>query len=804
MKVSLSWLRDYVPVEMNVSDLVAALTMAGLEVEAVYDRYQYLETVLVGRITEVKPHPKADRLVCCTVDIGNKMLNIVCGAPNTKADLLTAVALPGTEMPDGTVLKKGAIRGQVSDGMLCSAYELALGDDRAGIMELEDHLPLGQNLKIALNLDDTTLEIDLTPNRPDCLSVIGVAREVAAIQGKRLSYPDIRLPEASGDIHTMTSVDIEAPDHCPRYAARLITDIEIKPSPFWLQDRLYSVGLRPISNIVDVTNFVMMETGQPLHAFDFDQLAEKRIVVRTAGEGEAFTTLDNNQRSLSADTLMICDGKKPVGIGGVMGGLNSEIESSSKNVLIESAYFSPVSIRKTAKRLGLNTDAAHRFERGVDPEGTLTALNRAVQLMLETAGGNLIGGTIDVHPGPQKRKKINLNVDKTNRLLGSDHDINTIKAHLEAIEFETTVSDLKNLMVTTPTFRVDVTRPEDLMEEVARLDGYNNIPTTFPTMSSEGRADHRKRNLRNRIKQMMTGFAFTEAVCYSFVHKDCGQRLKLKNDDFRMRVVPIINPISEDQAVMRTSLLPGMLETMGRNLSHQNKTLKLFEAGKIFIAKGADSLPDEIEMLCGLMTGNRSDASWAVKEIPVDFFDLKGVLEELLSALGLTSCRFTTLANDSGPYLRPGYRAEITCAGKPIGLLGEIHPQVLNTFELKQSAFVFELNLDLIYDLVEDAKTVVPVPKFPSISRDVTLIVDRAIEAQLILDKVMDFKEALVESLHLFDVFEGNPIAKGKKSISFRITYRSKKTTLEDEQINLLHQSIGRRLLAAFDATLPA
>jgi phenylalanyl-tRNA synthetase beta chain len=803
MKVSLSWLRDYVPVEMEVPKLVAALTMAGLEVEAVIDRYGYLETVFVGCVTGIRPHPKADRLVCCTVDTGKQTLNIVCGAPNVEMDMLTAVALPGTEMPDGTILKKGAIRGETSEGMLCSAGELALGEDRSGVMALKKDLKVGQTLKQALKLDDTTLEIDLTPNRPDCLSVIGIAREVAVIQGAQLTHPDISLPEGEGDINAVTSVAIEAADHCPRYAARLITDINIAASPFWLQDRLFSVGLRPINNIVDVTNFVMMETGQPLHAFDFDQLEQQRIVVRTAQEGEAFTTLDDKERRLMADTLMICDGVKPVAIGGVMGGLNSEIEPTSKNVLIESAYFAPTSVRKTAKRLGLNTDAAHRFERGIDPDGTLTALNRATQLILAVAGGKLAKGTIDAHPGPQTPTKLSLSIPKTNRLLGTNYDLKPIQAHLESIDFETEKLDDQTLAVTVPTFRVDVSRPEDLMEEVARLTGYNNIPTTFPEMSAQGRGDHRQRTLRNRLKNMLTGFGFTEAICYSFVHKDSGKRLQLRPDDFRQRVVPILNPISEDQAVMRTSLLPGMLETMAHNLARQTKTLKLFETGKIFIAKKTDRLPDEIEMLSGLWTGQRSESSWNTQNTPCDFFDIKGVVEGLFGALDISSCRFTALADDSGPYLRPGHCAAIVCDGQTIGCLGEIHPQVQVAYELKQPAFVFELNLNLLFTLIIDRIKAEPIPKFPSISRDVTLIVDRGKEAQAILDAVMAFEESLVESLHLFDVFEGKPIPKGKKSISFRIIYRSQESTLEDEQINLLHKKIGQRLLLAFDATLP-
>jgi len=387
MKVSLSWLRDYVSIEMEVADLAEALTMIGLEVESVSERYEYLDNVFVGRIVEIHPHSNADKLKVCNVNLGDRIIPVVCGAPNAEKDLLAPVALPGTLLSDGSILESGIIRGEPSEGMLCSEAELGLGVDQSGIMILDPTLTVGNRLTKALELSDKVLEFDLTPNRPDCLSIIGVAREIAAIQKTRVKYPEITLRELNDNIFKFSSVTIEAPDHCPRYAARLIVGISVAPSPFWLQDRLMSVGLRPINNIVDITNFILMETGQPLHAFDFDRLAESRIVVRTAKDGESFTTLDQKDRVLSKDMLLICDGERPVAVAGVMGGLNSEIEDKTTRVLIESACFNPTSIRKTSKKLGLSTDASHRFERGVDPEGTVRAANRAAQLMVEITGG---------------------------------------------------------------------------------------------------------------------------------------------------------------------------------------------------------------------------------------------------------------------------------------------------------------------------------------------------------------------------------------------------------------------------------
>jgi len=487
MKISLSWLKQYIDVDININDLADALTMAGLEVEAVSDRYDYLNSVIIGRIAKIDPHPNANKLKLCRVDIGDRMLTVVCGAPNVRNDMLAPCAMPGTCFPKGTILEKSIIRGKASEGMLCSEMELGLSADSDGIMELGPNYSVGSFLNKALGLSDPVLEIDLTPNRPDCLSIIGTAREIAAFQKKKVTYPEIFLPESFDDISDHTSITLMAPELCPRYAASLVFDITVGPSPFWLQDRLASVGLKPINNIVDITNFVMMETGQPLHAFDFDRLAENRIVVRTAREGEAFITLDGKERRLDPEMLMICDGEKPVALAGVMGGLNSEIEDTTTKVLLESAYFDPVCIRKTSKKTGLNTDASHRFERGVDPNGTLTALNRATQLMAEIGGGRLVKGTIDAYPNPFPEKIIHFSVTELNRRLGTCLDINDIENHLKSIEFQVDKTGNDNLQVIPPSCRVDITRFEDITEEIARLFGYNNIKTTFPLISAEGR-----------------------------------------------------------------------------------------------------------------------------------------------------------------------------------------------------------------------------------------------------------------------------------------------------------------------------
>lgn len=808
MKVSVSWLNDYVPVKMDAHALADALTMVGLEVDSVTNRYEYLDRVVVGRIIDISAHPDSDHLQLCNVDAGAETVSVVCGAPNVFKNMIAPLALPGTILPDGSVLTKSVIRGQASEGMLCSEIELGLGTDSSGVLDLSKHIAVkdavvGQKLVEVLSLEDYVLEIELTPNRPDCLSLVGIAREIAAIEGETLKYPDFTLFDKTSDIEKRTSVIIDAPDHCPRYAARLVEDVVIEPSPYWLQDRLLSIGQKPINNIVDITNFVMMELGQPLHAFDFDNLAENRIVVRTASPGEPFTTLDEKDRKLTEDMLMICDGQKPVAVGGVMGGLNSEIESTTKNVLIESACFDPVSIRRTSKALGLNTEASHRFERGVDPGGTINALNRAAHLMVELGKGRLVDGLIDVHPGRKSPAKISLSVSATNRLLGLALSREHIEEHLRSIEFNASAESDDTISVIVPSFRVDVSRPEDLMEEVARRIGYHHIPTTFPAMPAETLPVSRQRSFRNSVKQIVVGMGFLEVITYSFIHQDACDRLRLDSNDPRRNRVHILNPLSEEQSVMRTSMVPGLLETVRYNIAQQMKDLKLFEIGKIYLGRGNDELPDEREILAGAWTGSRHPDSWVQKDVPCDYFDIKGVVECLLDAIKASNVRFSRMPSDRCKYMQPGYTAQIDVNDTMVGLIGQIHPQVLKNYDIKQPVFLFEIDMDLIRPLIPEKFNAEPIPKYPFIARDLTLIVDKGVEAMAVVQKISDLKQKLVENIHIFDVYEGDKIPEGKKSISIRVTFRSFEETLEDKAVSLIHKKISDRLVADFNASLP-
>ena len=804
MKISLNWLKSYVPIQMDVDALANALTMAGLEVEAVVDRYEYLKNVVVGRVVGITSHPNSDKLRCCVVDSGKADVPIVCGAPNVQIGCLSALALPGTQLPNGTLIDAGVIRGAGSEGMLCSEAELGLGLDCSGIMLLDASLRVGEALAVALNLSDCVLEIGLTPNRSDCLSLIGIAREVAAIQKTSLSYPEINLPEGKGDIHQMTSVSILAPIHCPRYAARILTGAGVRPSPFWLQDRLLSVGIRPVNNVVDITNFVMMETGQPLHAFDFDRLAGHRIVVRTAAAGESFTTIDHKSRTLTADMLMICDGEKPVAVAGVMGGCNSEIEADTQSILIESACFNPSSIRKTAKYFGLNTDASHRFERGVDPEGAVFAVDRAAALMVDICGGVLVEGLIDERPIIQKSQPLVFSVEAANRLLGTQIDSPDMDRILESVGFTVEPLNLDQRKVTPPSFRVDVSRPVDLVEEIARISGYNRIPTTFPVITEGSRSRTMpSQSPREQILRLMTGLGFSETITYSFVHPHSCNYLRLEPGDLRTRALGVLNPLSEDQAIMRTSLIPGMLETVHRNISMQSRNLKLFEAGNVFISKGQDALPDEIEMLCGLWTGARREVSWHMLDTACDFYDIKGVVEALLAALHIHNVRFSRDAALSCSYLKPGYAAGIQCGGQVMGYLGQVHSQTQEYFNIKQAIYVFELDMLKLFAAVPDVQQVAAIPRYPAVARDITLILPKALESGQIIEMVEAMQDPIVERIVLFDVFEGGNLPPDKKSLSFRLTYRSAAGTLEDEAVNAHHSGISDKLIQHFDAMLP-
>jgi phenylalanyl-tRNA synthetase beta chain len=799
MLVSVKWLRDYASFSLRIEELTDRLTMVGLEVDAVEQRYESLQNVVTARLESFHKHPQADRLHVCEVSSGGKTYQVTCGAPNLVPGAIVALALPGAQLPSGVLIQETRIRGELSQGMLCSQRELELGEDAAGIWCLPPETPLGVPLGEALGISDTVLDVAITPNRSDCLSILGVAREVAAICGQTLDYPHIVLKESGPAIDSLSSVTIDDASGCPRYAARILDGVAIGPSPDWLRRRLESVGLRSINNIVDVTNFVLMELGQPLHAFDFDRLEEHRIVVRRAREGERFTTLDGVERTLLDDTLMICDGRKPVAVAGIMGGQESEITTTTTRVLIESAYFQPQSIRRTSKKLGLRSESSYRFERGVDPEGVIRALDRAAQLMLEVGGGRLATGRIDVYPVALIQPELILRVERTNRFLGTAFSALEMARILRSIEMQVQVLDDQRLQVTPPPFRQDVTREVDLMEEIARLAGYDKIPSSYPQVILYGEAPNPHLADRECTRAVLAGCGFFEATNYSFVAQQSLDQLRLPPEDRRTQPLKLQNPLSEDQAVMRTSLLPGLLHTAQRNLDHRNVNLRLFELSKVFLPSDRE-LPEERFQLTGLMTGMRNPQVLYGAEQKVDFTDLKGIVETILRQFQLNECRFRT--DQLEPYVDPWGAASLWCGSQRLGVLGRLHAEVEKSFDLKAPVFIFEVDFDNLYELKKPPSLYQPLPKFPSVTRDMALIVDELVAVQRPMDFLQEQQEPLLEHLEVFDLYQHQQLGEGKKSVGYRLVYRAADRNLTDEEVNALHTGLVEKVLQAFGARL--
>ena len=793
MRVSLNWLKDYVNIPLSVDDLAELLTMSGLEVEAKEPLGRSLEEVVAARILSVRPHPQANTLWLCDVEAGQGAVQVVCGAPNLRVGMMAPMALPGTKLPGGLEVKESRIRGEASVGMLLAEDEMGLTEDHTGLMVLPESLSPGTPVAEALSLEDWALEISLTPNRPDCACVIGIAREIAALTKGKLRKPDIRFRESDRRIEALTSVTLEDPEGCPRYAAGMVCGFELKPSPFWIRYRLHVSGIRGISNVVDVTNYVLLEMGQPLHAFDYDRLKENRIVVRKAGEGEVFTTLDGKTHTMSKDNLMICDGQRPVALAGVMGGLNSEIFSESKNVLIESAFFDPITIRRSSKRLGLSTEASYRFERGVDIDGAVPALRRAMRLISELAGGEVIQGIIDNYPTPRSPREIDLRVDKTNRFLGTELSRDTVAGYLQALEMEVQPSGENVLRVKPPSFRVDITRDWDLMEEVARLEGYDHIPVTIPPIRPSDEKESPEMTTGDRVREIMAGLGFSEVISFSFIAPDSADFLGAERESPLRSFVTLLNPLTVDQSVMRTSLIPGLVAAVKTNLSYGEKDLKLFEWGRVFVRKGTDELPQERLVLSGLAMGLANPKEWYREERAVDFYDVKGAAEALLKALGLRDLVFER--GETPPWYLKEAASVIRLPDQRLGTVGQLSPEVLKRFDVDApSLYAFEIDGTVLLERVTLDRTFDPLAKFPAVYRDLSIVAKRNLESARIQEIILREGRGLVESVTLFDLFEGGKIDPSEKALAFRICYRSKETTLDGKDINKLHESIMERI----------
>ncbi len=783
MKVSLKWLQEYIDIALPSADLARQLTMAGTEVKGMQVIGRNWENIVVGQIVAINPHPNANRLSLATIDLGSEQQTVVTGAPNLRLGDKVAFAYIGAQLIDGHSgqvlrLKPAKIRGVVSNGMACSEKELGISDSHEGIMVLPAEAPLG--VPLADYLGDVIFDLDVTPNRPDCLSVIGIAREVAALTGQSLHLPEVSYEETASPIDQQIAIEIVAPDLCLRYCASLITGIKVADSPRWMQQRLLACGMRPINNIVDVTNCVMLEYGQPLHAFDYHRIRYKRIVVRRATDGEAIITLDGVERVLSRDMLVIADGEGAVAIAGVMGGANSEVTPETTSVLLEAANFNPASIHHTGNTLRLPSEACMRFERSIRPELTIPALRRATQLIMQLAGGEAAKGVADVYPGKLGREPILLATGKVNKFLGVDFSLDQIVGALASLGFDCKpAGSASAVWVTAPYWRSDIHLAVDLVEEVARIIGYDKIPATMLSQPLPKQNPEPIIGIKQKVGRSLIGYGFQEVITYSLTSLEMLNKLLPEPHPLEPMPLRVANPMTADQEYLRPNLRVNLLAALSANRRHEEGGIRLFELGKVYLLRPKD-LPNEPEVLCGILSGSRLEKSWRIEDDLLDFFDAKGVVEGLLSRLGVEAS-FEECSDES---LHPNRRAAIVIAGNRLGVVGELHPKVSQAFEISGAVYLFEINLTALLPFTIGHKMFQPVPRFPAIVRDIAK------------------SFPLVNQVTIFDVYAGEQVPLGKKSLAYRITFQSPTHTLTDEEVNEVQQQILDKLSRDLGATL--
>lgn len=853
MLVPIEWLNDYTKINVGVDEFCDKMIMSGSNLETVEYFGENFDKVVVGKVIKKEKHPDADKLSVCMVDVGgSEPLQIVCGAPNVSEGIKVPVALHGSRVPGplhgqpkqegGVKIKKGKLRGVESFGMICSAGELGFDDKvvpvfhREGIWILPEEAETGAPVEEAMGLKNAVVDFEITPNRPDCLSMTGMAREAAATFDENMEYPDTDC-ECKGDkkASDFVSVEIKAPEYCRRYAARIVTDVKIGQSPWWLQKRLMYAGMRPINNIVDITNFVMLEYGEPLHAFDIRQLEGNKIVVETAENGEKFTTLDGTERSLTKDMLLIKDGKKGVAIAGVMGGLNSEIEEDTDTILIEAACFDPDNIRLTSKNLGLRTEASSRFEKGVDPNLCQTAADRVCHLIELLGAGTVQEGTVDAYPEPNRPHTVDVRTARINSMLGTDIQAADMKKIFQSLEMKVEGDDTV-MKVTPPTVRLDLEAEVDFVEEVARMYGYDKLPVTLPKGNEEsdiGRAE----TLRRMARDCMCAMGANEIQTYSFVSPGDADKIRIDEDSWERNYVKLLNPLGQENSVMRTLLTPAMLETLGRNFSRNIDAVKAFEIGNTFSANIMDpeGLPDEQDAMAIGMYGGDSD-----------FFTLKGMVTEMLSVMGIDDISFVAekeygvyhpgrcarivygAGNKDGggageAFLKKaqenkieGTEEELTAMKKMIeelaaniqddgielGIMGEVHPDVAETYGIDARCCCCELMFGAIADIAKTEISYTPLPKYPSTSRDIAVLADEDILVGDMEKVIRENGGNILEDVKLFDIYRGEQVEEGKKSVAFTLTYRDRNKTLTDEEVVPVHEKVLEALKNEFNAVL--
>jgi phenylalanyl-tRNA synthetase beta chain len=789
MIVTYNWIKEFVDCDLPVAELSHLLTMLGLEVERMETVGGGMDDVVVAQVVEKAQHPNADKLSLCKIDDGSgELLSVVCGAQNFKAGDKVALAKIGATLPGDFHIKRSKIRGEESFGMLCSEKELELSTESSGIMILPEGLQLGTPLFDALGTKDTIFEIGLTPNRADCLSVVGVAREIAAKLGKKVHYPGLEVVETGAPIASLASVTIESPELCPRYTARHISGCTLAPSPVWLTDRLRAAGIRSINNVVDVTNYVLLEYGHPLHAFDYKLLAGGRIVVAAAGEGEAFGTLDGQERLLTSADLTIRDSEKGVALAGIMGGGNSEIGEGTTEVLLESAYFDPSAIRRTSKRLGIHTESSHRFERGTDVAGLTRALDRAASLIAELSGGSIAKGIIDVYPQPVEPRVITARLARINAVSGLSLSAAEVKDIFERLEFQVAENEPGIFQVRVPLFRVDLEREIDLVEEVVRLNGFENVPLTLPQASVLSELPSKSQRLTLRVKDLLVSQGLSEVINYSFVAPASCEKILLPADDFRRKGVALLNPISDELSVMRTTLLPGLLETAVKNINFRTLDLRIFEMRRIYIPSEKNELPDEPLYLSALLTCKRDPEGWNQAKGDLDFFDVKGLVESILADLNVPRVSYS--AQDLDPYYHPGKACRIMAGNRELGSFGELHPSVQENYGIAAPLLYLEINFEKLIGCRKDMAAAQVPSRFPSTFRDIAMLLPEATPAAEVLGCVESVKAAELEGVELFDLYTGGNIAKGEKSLAIRVRYGSRERTLTDDEVTKLHQRV--------------
>mgnify|MGYP000651632846 CR=1 FL=1 len=823
MRVSLKWLRDYVDVDIPPRELARRLTMAGNEVASVVEIGAFWTEIYVARIAALRPHPNADRLQLVDVDYGpGRQKTVVTGARNLAVGDKVPFATVGAQLYDGhsdepvlMTLRPAKLRGIVSEGMVCSAKELGLGDDHAGILILDPDSEVGMPLRELLG--DAIIDIEVTPNRSDCLSMLGVAWEVAALTGGSVRVPSTDHPESGKPAADSVAIEILDPELCPRYSAALVRGVKIGPSPRWLQDRLAAAGVRAISNVVDVTNYVMLEWNQPLHAFDYAKLVDHRIIVRRARPGESIQTLDGQHRRLSTDTLLITDPSGPIAVAGVMGGLSTEITEDTTDILLESANFAPNSIRRTARALRLPSEASRRFERGLPAENTVPAVLRAAQLIQQLCGGEIAPGVADSFPRPRPRVEIEVPSTEVDRVLGMTIPSDECARVLRSLGYEVDKDEVdkarKSLVVRPPVHRVDVTLVADVIEDIIRIIGYDALPST-PTVGAVPEPEPESQFVwEQRVRQAMVGLGFDEAVTYSLTSEAVLRKLRPDGvqpsdelaaearDLLEPAVEPLrlLNPLSADTALLRTSPLPGILEALSANVRQVDRDVHLFEIGRVYLPQ-AGGLPEERPGLAIAMGARRSARDWGAR-VETDFYDIKGAVEALLARLGVAGATYKPVVY---PALRPG-RAAVALVGVDgrdavLGVLGEIAPAVRKAFDIDQAAFVALIDLGRLHAAVTAGGRYTPIPRYPAVIQDVAILIDATVPAATIIETMRSAGAPLARRIELFDVYEGGPIPAGQRSLAFHVSYQSDERTLTDEEVARVHRQIEDALRSRLGA----